>query len=35
MVDIKDSILETSKEMGLPYKEVENIVLNEIKKIFI
>lgn len=33
--ELKESILETSKEMGLPYKEVENIVLNEIKKIFI
>jgi molybdenum-dependent DNA-binding transcriptional regulator ModE len=32
---LKESIEETSKKYGIPYKEMENIVLNEINKIFI
>lgn len=32
---LKESIIETSKKYGIPYKEMENIVLNEINKIFI
>jgi len=33
--DIKNSIMEISKKMGIPYKEIEKLVLNEINKIFI
>jgi hypothetical protein len=33
--EIKDAITETSKKFGIPYKEMEKIVLNEITKIFI
>lgn len=33
--EIKDAITETSKKFGVPYKELEKIVLNEISKIFI
>jgi len=32
---LRESIEETSKKHGIPVKELENIVLNEIKKIFI
>ncbi len=32
---LRESIEEISKNSGLPYKEIENIVLNEIKQIFI
>jgi hypothetical protein len=35
MDEIKVAILETSKKSGLSYKQVENIVLNDISKIFI
>ena len=33
--EIKHAITETSKKFGIPYKEMEKIVLNEITKIFI
>jgi hypothetical protein len=33
--EIKNAITETSKKFGIPYKEMEKIVLNEITKIFI
>jgi hypothetical protein len=33
--EIKNAITETSKKLGIPYKEMEKIVLNEISKIFI
>jgi hypothetical protein len=33
--EIKDAIKEASKKLGIPYKEIEKIVLNEIKDIFI
>ena len=33
--EIKNAITETSKKFGIPYKEMEKIVLNEISKIFI
>jgi hypothetical protein len=33
--EIKNAIIETSKKFGIPYKEMEKIVLNEITKIFI
>jgi hypothetical protein len=33
--EIKDAITETSKKFGIPFKEMEKIVLNEISKIFI
>lgn len=33
--NIKKYIIEVSKNMGIPYKEIEKIVLNEINKIFI
>jgi Fe-S cluster assembly scaffold protein SufB len=32
---LKETIEETSKKYGIPKKEIENIVLNEIKEIFI
>jgi hypothetical protein len=32
---VKEAIDETSKNLGIPRSEVENIVLNEINKIFI
>jgi len=35
MNEIKEAIRETSKKSGLTYKQVENIVLNDISKIFI
>jgi hypothetical protein len=34
-IDIKNAITEVSKKRGIPYKELENLVLNEIKAIFI
>lgn len=33
--EIKDAINEMSKKYGIPYKEIEKIVLNDINKIFI
>jgi hypothetical protein len=33
--ELNESISEISKELGVPYKEIEKIVLNEIKQIFI
>ena len=33
--EIKNAITEASKKFGIPYKEMEKIVLNEISKIFI
>ena len=33
--EIKNAITETSKKFGIPYNEMEKIVLNEISKIFI
>jgi hypothetical protein len=33
--DLKQAITETSKKYGIPYKQMEKIVLNEISKIFI
>lgn len=33
--ELREAIEETSKNMGIPYNEVEKIVLNEIKLIFI
>jgi hypothetical protein len=33
--EIKDAIDEVSKKYGIPYKEIEKIVLNDINKIFI
>jgi hypothetical protein len=33
--ELNESISEISKELGIPYKEIEKIVLNEIKQIFI
>ena len=33
--EIKQVITETSKKFGIPYKEMEKIVINEISKIFI
>jgi hypothetical protein len=33
--EIKDAISEISKKYGVPYKEIEKIVLNDINKIFI
>lgn len=35
MEELKDAINETSKETGIPHKEIEKIVLNQIKQIFI
>lgn len=35
MEEIKDAINETSKKFGIPKKEIEKLVLNEISKIFI
>ena len=35
MDELKDAITETSQKLGIPYKEVEKIVLKEIKQIFI
>ena len=32
---IKDAITEASKKYGIPYKEIEKIVINDISKIFI
>ncbi len=32
---LKETILETSEKYGVPYKEIEKIVLNDIKEIFI
>jgi len=32
---LKESIVNVSKKTGIPYSEVENLVLNEINKIFI
>lgn len=32
---LKETITESSKKYGIPYKEIEKIVLNEIKQIFI
>lgn len=33
--EIKSAILEVSKKRGIPYKDLENLVINEIKSIFI
>jgi hypothetical protein len=33
--ELKESIRQISNELGIPYKEIEKIVLNEINKIFI
>jgi hypothetical protein len=33
--ELQEAIIETSKKYGIPHQEVENIVLNEIKDIFI
>ena len=33
--ELKESIKQISNELGIPYKEIEKIVLNEINKIFI
>jgi hypothetical protein len=33
--ELNEAISEISKELGVPYKEIEKIVLNEIKQIFI
>ena len=33
--ELKESIQKVSKKLGLPYTEVEKIVINEINKIFI
>ena len=33
--ELQDAIKETSKKYGIPYSDMENIVLNEINKIFI
>jgi hypothetical protein len=35
ITELNESISEISKELGIPYKEIEKIVLNEIKQIFI
>ena len=35
MDELTEAITEISKEMKVPYKEIEKIVLNEIKQIFI
>jgi hypothetical protein len=32
---LKESVQEVSKKYGIPYSEMEKIVINEIKKIFI
>jgi len=35
MEELTQSVIEVANEMGIPYKEIEKIVLNEIKQIFI
>lgn len=35
LLEIKDDVIEISEKYGIPYKEMEKIVLNEINKIFI
>jgi hypothetical protein len=35
MEELNESIDEISREMKIPYKELQKIVLNEIKQIFI
>jgi hypothetical protein len=32
---LKESVQEVSKKYGIPYSEMEKVVINEIKKIFI
>ena len=35
LLELQEAIKQVSKKYGIPHQEVENIVLNEIKDIFI